>query len=441
MTNSVRVTDIPSASAADEFIVLRDDGTGMALRRVSATSISAQLSISSGVAKKTWADLDAIVGAFDGQRAEVHGDIGSHIDPVSGFSVANTGVYGWYSSPGRWARLSDLDIISVENQIATTNAALTAEVAARTSAVATARDYAIATARSAVEAELIQSRSRPADAKLHFTPQSAGAPETVTTISAGNIAINVDGRSYRIIGASIVSLKAPIWLPQNLTFRVRAYYRRAIDPADPNNDAVIVGVAWLDKAFALISTQIVVTDGTCTVAAGLRVQSFNLPTPPGGAVYARPFIETFGSTCQTDIESLVVDDVTGAAALSGTYDGTWNASTNSPMVTSGVGAKGHYRIVSTEGATTIDGISNWQVGDWIIFNGSAWERIRPTDTATALTITGTNGIVVTKVGANVTIDINWSSGLSAWMDTLPTDAASLSAGDWYNNGGIPSRAQ
>jgi hypothetical protein len=57
------------------------------------------------------------------------------------------------------------------------------------------------------------------------------------------------------------------------------------------------------------------------------------------------------------------------------YQGTWDASANSPTITSSVGTKGAYYVVSVAGTTSIDGISNWGVGDWIVFNGSVWQRV------------------------------------------------------------------
>jgi hypothetical protein len=57
------------------------------------------------------------------------------------------------------------------------------------------------------------------------------------------------------------------------------------------------------------------------------------------------------------------------------FKGTWDASTNSPALASGVGTKGDYYVVSVAGSTTLDGISNWGVGDWVAFNGSAWQRV------------------------------------------------------------------
>jgi hypothetical protein len=57
------------------------------------------------------------------------------------------------------------------------------------------------------------------------------------------------------------------------------------------------------------------------------------------------------------------------------YKGTWDAATNTPTITSSVGTKGDYYVVSVDGTTLINGISNWGVGDWIVFNGAVWQRV------------------------------------------------------------------
>ena len=57
------------------------------------------------------------------------------------------------------------------------------------------------------------------------------------------------------------------------------------------------------------------------------------------------------------------------------YKGTWNASTNTPTLTSSVGAKGDYYVVSFAGSTTLNGISNWGIGDLATFNGAVWQRV------------------------------------------------------------------
>jgi hypothetical protein len=61
------------------------------------------------------------------------------------------------------------------------------------------------------------------------------------------------------------------------------------------------------------------------------------------------------------------------------YAGLWDANTNTPTITSGVGSTGEYYVVGTAGTTTIDGESDWQVGDWIIFGGSIWQKIDNSD--------------------------------------------------------------
>jgi hypothetical protein len=60
-----------------------------------------------------------------------------------------------------------------------------------------------------------------------------------------------------------------------------------------------------------------------------------------------------------------------------TYRGAWNALLNSPNLTSGVGTAGDYYIVSVAGTTNLDGVTDWQVGDWAIFEGATnmWQKL------------------------------------------------------------------
>jgi hypothetical protein len=82
------------------------------------------------------------------------------------------------------------------------------------------------------------------------------------------------------------------------------------------------------------------------------------------------------------------------ASLQGgvSYQGTWNATTNTPTIVSGTGTKGYYYVVSVAGSTDIDGITTWNVGDWIIFNGTAWQKVDNTDAVTS--VNGYTGTVV-----------------------------------------------
>jgi len=91
------------------------------------------------------------------------------------------------------------------------------------------------------------------------------------------------------------------------------------------------------------------------------------------------------------------------------YQGTWNASSNTPTLTSGVGTKGYYYVVSVAGSTNLDGITTWSVGDWAVFNGSVWQKVDggTSESFVNLTVTGTaniaTGNVVNMTSSNVTI--------------------------------------
>ncbi len=80
------------------------------------------------------------------------------------------------------------------------------------------------------------------------------------------------------------------------------------------------------------------------------------------------------------------------------YQGTWNANSNSPMLSSGVGVKGYYYVVSTAGTTNLDGITDWQIGDWAVFNGTAWQKVDNSDAV--VSVNGQTGVVVLNA-ANV----------------------------------------
>jgi hypothetical protein len=74
------------------------------------------------------------------------------------------------------------------------------------------------------------------------------------------------------------------------------------------------------------------------------------------------------------------------------YQGTWNANTNTPTLTSSVGTKGYYYVVDVAGSTNLNGITDWLVGDWAVFNGSVWQKIDNTESVTS--VNGLTGAVV-----------------------------------------------
>jgi hypothetical protein len=78
------------------------------------------------------------------------------------------------------------------------------------------------------------------------------------------------------------------------------------------------------------------------------------------------------------------------------YQGTWNASTNTPTLASSTGTNGYYYIVATAGSTNLNGITDWQVGDWLMFNGSVWQKIDQTNSVTSVN-SKTGAVVLNNV--------------------------------------------
>lgn len=73
----------------------------------------------------------------------------------------------------------------------------------------------------------------------------------------------------------------------------------------------------------------------------------------------------------------------GGTTVGTQYLGLWDATLNIPAIVSSThaGAIGDYYFASPGGATLIDGINTWAVGDAIIWNGVTWERIQSASTA------------------------------------------------------------
>lgn len=100
------------------------------------------------------------------------------------------------------------------------------------------------------------------------------------------------------------------------------------------------------------------------------------------------------------------------------YQGTWNATTNTPTLTSSVGTKGYYYVVDVAGSTNLNGITDWNIGDWAIFNGTVWQKVDNTDAVTSV-----NG----QVGTVVLTTTNIAEGTNEYFTTARA-RASVSAG-------------
>lgn len=75
-----------------------------------------------------------------------------------------------------------------------------------------------------------------------------------------------------------------------------------------------------------------------------------------------------------------------------TYEGVWNASTNSPSLADGSGDAGMVYRVGTAGSQDLgSGSISFSVGDYIIYNGSVWEKSDTTDAVAS--VNGQTGVV------------------------------------------------
>ena len=155
----------------------------------------------------------------------------------------------------------------------------------------------------------------------------------------------------------------------------------------------------------------------------------------GGTILSTDSILTGFGKLQNQVNGLIGGSI---------YQGTWNASTNTPTLTSSVGTAGYYYIVSVAGTTNLNGITDWQVGDWAIFNGGVWQKVDNTDSvisvngqtgAVSLTTDniseGVTNLYYTNTRARAALSFVAGSGAynsSTGVITIPTNTSQLTNG-------------
>ena len=125
------------------------------------------------------------------------------------------------------------------------------------------------------------------------------------------------------------------------------------------------------------------------------------------------------------------------------FQGTWNADTNTPTLASGTGTTGHFYIVGVAGSTDLDGITDWQVGDWAVFveQGATdqWEKV---DNSSVLDGTGTGGKISKWAGSGDSVTLTNSiiteSGSNIGIGMTPSKLLDIQATDnlalrYYNS--------
>jgi hypothetical protein len=201
-----------------------------------------------------------------------------------------------------------------------------------------------------------------------------------------------------------------------------------VEPSDWNADHTLTGIGTMAEQNA---NAVAITGGTIsgvTIPASNVTGTLQVNQGGTGATTLTGYVKGTGTTAMTAASTIPNTDITGlgtastkdagsangvatldaggkvpvselpAAVLGAlSYQGTWDASTNTPTLTSSVGTKGYYYVVSVAGNTNLNGITDWLVGDWAVYNGTIWQKVDNTETVTsvngqtgAVTLTTTN---------------------------------------------------
>lgn len=82
----------------------------------------------------------------------------------------------------------------------------------------------------------------------------------------------------------------------------------------------------------------------------------------------------------TDAEKQALNNMLLSDRFSLKRLGTWNASTNTPTLSQGVGTRGDYYVVTTSGSYDFgNGLIKFNQGDWVIFTGGIWHKLVTTN--------------------------------------------------------------
>jgi hypothetical protein len=190
-----------------------------------------------------------------------------------------------------------------------------------------------------------------------------------------------------------------------------------VQPSDWNADHTLTGTIPVANGGTGASTLTgyVKGSGTADLTASATIPNTDITglgtasTRNAGSANGVATLDSGGKVPVSELPAAVL------GALS--YQGTWNASTNTPTLVSSVGTKGYYYVVSVAGSTNLDGITDWKVGDWAVYNGTAWQKVDNTDSVTSV-----NGYTGTVVLTNTDI-----SGFGT-MSTQNANAVAITGG-------------
>lgn len=109
------------------------------------------------------------------------------------------------------------------------------------------------------------------------------------------------------------------------------------------------------------------------------------------------------------------------------FKGFWDANTNTPDIDAAP-IQGDAWIINVAGTTNLDGITDWQVGDWAIYNGSVWYKLDNSNFV--LSVNGYTGDVV-LAKSDVGLGDVENTALSTWPGTTNiTTLGNITTGTW-----------
>ena len=106
-----------------------------------------------------------------------------------------------------------------------------------------------------------------------------------------------------------------------------------------------------------------------------------------------------------------VDTEVGNIPSGLSFEGNWNASTDTPSLAGTTPGNGIFYIVSVAGSTSLSGITDWAVGDWAVFvsNGAGTDAWQKVDNSSSLAGQGAAGkVTFWSSTSNVSFNTNFS---------------------------------
>jgi hypothetical protein len=221
---------------------------------------------------------------------------------------------------------------------------------------------------------------------------------TGTTLIVSNGASTGDIKLKTVVAGTGISLSSDV--NGNLEISGVAEYTLPVATTSALGGVIVTGPGIGVNSFGDISNTGVLSVNTRSGAVTLTSTDVGIPT------------DLLSGTGGTLAQQYLPASLLGAVS----YQSTWNASTNTPEILTGSASsanKGFYYVVAVAGTTTVDGTSDWNVGDWIISDGTIWGRLQVSQTIS--TVNGQTGAVVVEA-----VDNNDTSGVTLITDSGAT---------------------